>query len=67
MGLLVSETDEELVVKIVGGITQTFPKESITERKQLKISLMPPGLQATMSEDEFVSLVEYLMSLKKKS
>ena len=38
----------------------------IEARKQLDISLMPPGLAATITEQEFVDLVEYLSGLRKK-
>ena len=38
----------------------------ITGKDQMKLSIMPAGLQQTMSTQELVDLVEYLSSLKKR-
>ena len=40
-------------------------KADIAKRQKLTTSLMPVGLQLTMSTQELVDLVEYLASLKK--
>ncbi len=64
-GLIVSETAEELAVKAVGGIVTRYKKSQIKERQQMKLSIMPAGLQQAMTTQEFVDLVEYLASLKK--
>jgi hypothetical protein len=45
---------------------QTVLKEKIQSRTKLESSLMPSNLQATMTEQELVDLVEYLITLKKK-
>jgi putative heme-binding domain-containing protein len=64
-GLIVSETADELVVKAVGGVVTRYRKSEIMERKQQKLSIMPAGLQQTMSTQDLVDLVEYLSALKK--
>jgi putative heme-binding domain-containing protein len=64
-GLIVSETAEEIVVKDAKGIATHIKKGDIVKRQQMKLSLMPAGLQQTMSAQELVDLVEYLASLKK--
>jgi putative heme-binding domain-containing protein len=64
-GLLVSETAEEVAVKAVGGIVTRYKKGDVAKREQMKLSIMPVGLQQAMTTQELVDLVEYLFSLKK--
>jgi len=64
-GLIVSETADEVAVKAVGGIVTRYKKGDIVHREQLKVSIMPSGLQQAMSAQDLVDLVEYLFSLKK--
>lgn len=65
VGLIVSETADELALKAVGGIVTRYRKADIARRRKQKLSIMPAGLEQTMSKDELVDLVEYLSSLKK--
>ena len=64
-GLIVSETADELTIKDVKAIPTRIKKSEIVKRQQLKTSIMPAGLQQTMSTQDLVDLVEYLSSLKK--
>lgn len=64
-GLIASETAEEIAIRAVGGIVTRFKKADVASRQQSKLSIMPAGLQAGMTTQEFVDLVEYLASLKK--
>lgn len=64
-GIITSETAEELAVKDSKGIITHLKKGEIASRRQLKLSLMPAGLQQTMTTQELVDLVEYLSTLKK--
>jgi putative heme-binding domain-containing protein len=64
-GLIVSETADELVLKDAKAIATHFKKSDIAKRQQMKLSLMPAGLQQTMSTQDLVDLVEYLATLKK--
>ena len=66
-GLLASETADELAIKAVGGIITRYKKADITRKEQMKLSIMPAGLQQTMSTQDLVDLVEYLTTLKKSS
>lgn len=66
LGIQVSETGEEIALKAIGGIVTRYKKGNITQRSTLKTSSMPSGLQAAMTQQELVDLVEYLVSLKKK-
>ena len=64
-GLIASETPDELAIKDTKGIVTRFKKSDVLKREQQKISIMPAGLQATMSTEEFVDLLEFLASSKK--
>ena len=48
-----------------GGIQNRYKKTEIAKREKLPTSLMPAGLQALMSTQDLVDLVEYLASLRK--
>ena len=64
-GLIASETNDELAVKTQNGITTKYKKSEIAKRQKQPLSIMPAGLQLTMSTQDLVDLVEYLSSLKK--
>lgn len=64
-GIIASETADELTIKGANGIPQRIKKSDIAKRQQAKTSLMPNGLQQTMTTQDLVDLVEYLASLKK--
>jgi putative heme-binding domain-containing protein len=63
-GLITSETGDELTVKTQAGVVTKVRKADVAKRQKLTTSLMPVGLQLTMSTQELVDLVEYLASLK---
>jgi len=64
-GLLISETDEEIVLRSNEGIDKTIDQETVELfEKQVK-SMMPQDLQQLMTVDQLVDLVEYSMSLQK--
>ena len=65
-GMIASETDAELSLKVPGGILQKCAKGDVTGRKKLAVSLMTPNLGTVIPEADLVDLVEYLGSLKKK-
>jgi len=65
-GIIQSETDDELVLRMAGGVRQTFSKKTIKNREKMKTSLMPTGLHLAMKEQELVDLVEFLSGLKKE-
>jgi putative heme-binding domain-containing protein len=64
-GLIASETADEIAVKNIGGIITRLKKSDLALRQQSKLSIMPAGLQAAMTAQELVDLVEYLATLKK--
>lgn len=66
MGIIRSETNDQLVLVLPGGVANTFEKKQIEKREKLPTTMMPTGLQAMFSQDDLVNLVEYLSSLKAK-
>lgn len=65
-GILVSETDDKVVLRTAEAVTREIAKEDMEGMKKSKQSLMPNDLQKNFSESDLVDLVEYLMTLKKK-
>ena len=63
---IVSESDEKLTVRMIGGVSQKVNNSDVLKREKMKLSLMPEGLHLAMSEEELVDLVEFLAGLKKK-
>jgi putative heme-binding domain-containing protein len=64
-GIIASETETDLSIKAPGGVVSSYKKSEIEKRERQKLSVMPAGLQATMTVQEFVDLIEYLASLRK--
>jgi putative heme-binding domain-containing protein len=63
VGLVVSETPEELVI-FDGKERRTIAVADIDERTKLRQSSMPDGLAATLAPHELLDVVAYLKSLK---
>ncbi len=64
MGIVRSETEDEVILAMPRGVQNRYKKSDITKREKLPTSMMPPGLQQLLSTQDFVDLVEYLASLK---
>ncbi|MEC8973807.1 MAG: c-type cytochrome [Verrucomicrobiota bacterium] len=64
LGIITSQTDDEVTLKLPGGIAITHKTADIVSRVQLPTSIMPPGLQATMTPQDLVDMIAYLHSLK---
>ena len=62
---IVSEGGENLIVRMVGGLTQKIKKKDISKRSKMEVSLMPEGLHLAMTKNELIDLVEFLSSLRK--
>lgn len=65
-GIVSSKTETDLQMKFPGGVVQNYKMADVVSMKQIDSSMMPSGLQETMSTQELVDLVDYLASLKKK-
>ncbi|MEO8426441.1 MAG: PVC-type heme-binding CxxCH protein [Verrucomicrobiota bacterium] len=66
-GALKGETAGELIVQDAGGNKHHLRKTDIKERRASALSLMPDGLQAGLSLQDFVDLVSFLEALKSKA
>ena len=66
MGIVRSETNDDVVIALPGGVSQRFAKNTIASREKLTTSMMPSGLNQALTQDDLVNLVEYLSTLKKK-
>ena len=64
VGIVESETADEVTLKTPGGIVTKFAKSDILVRQRLNRSIMPTGLQASMSTQELVDLIEFLSALR---
>ena len=64
VGIVRSETPEEVILVMPGGIQNSYKKTDIAKREKLTYSLMPEGLQTILPTQDLVDLVEYLSSLK---
>lgn len=65
-GLKASETKDEIAIKDINGLVTRYKKSEVASIQQSKLSIMPTGLQLSMSTQELMDLVEYLFSLKKQ-
>lgn len=60
-GIIISETDDAIVVRGVGG-TDTLPRRRVTSSKPLGVSLMPQGLEGALTEARMADLLAFLRS-----
>jgi len=51
-----------LIVDPLTGAKQNYPKNKVVKREASPVSLMPPGLAATLTRDEVLDLLAYLQS-----
>jgi putative heme-binding domain-containing protein len=62
-GGLVQEGADEVVIRDPSNQLQKVPKAQIASRQMSPASMMPPGLTASLREDEFIDLVRFLSEL----
>jgi len=63
-GFIVSETATELAIKEPSGMISRIAVADIDKRTAIPGSMMPAGLEQTMTSQQLVDLVEYMMTLK---
>lgn len=59
-GMILSENANEVTLRMPGGIDRTFPRGEIAGMAGLGQSLMPEGLEATLTVEEMADLLAYL-------
>ncbi|HYF35522.1 MAG TPA: hypothetical protein VD994_09560, partial [Prosthecobacter sp.] len=62
-GGLAQDGGDELVIRDAANQMHRVPKGKIAKREVSPASMMPPGLTASLREDEFVDLVRFLSEL----
>ena len=60
IGLPLEDNEQRLVLRTPAGQDESLARSAIAESEVLKVSLMPEGLEATMTEQERVDLLAYL-------
>jgi putative membrane-bound dehydrogenase-like protein len=60
-GFIASENATEVTLRQPGGIDRTFPRSEVASMKGLGQSLMPEGLEATLTVDEMADLIAYIL------
>ncbi|MDB6076118.1 MAG: hypothetical protein JWO89_3758, partial [Verrucomicrobiaceae bacterium] len=65
-GGLVQDGNEEVVIRDPANQMQKVAKSEIASRIISPVSMMPPGLTASLREDEFLDLVSFLSKLGKE-
>ena len=63
-GNVVSETDRQLTLRVVGRDPVTITKADIQSRETTTSSMMPPGLFDALTDREVVDLVAYLRTVE---
>ena len=64
-GFISKSTADELEIRDIAGNVTTLKANAVKEKKELEISMMPPGLANALSIEEFASMITYLQSMKK--
>jgi putative membrane-bound dehydrogenase-like protein len=64
MGIVRSETQDEVVLVLPGGALQKVPRTDVQQIKKLTVSMMPSGLNQALTQQDLVDLVEYLSTLR---
>lgn len=65
-GMIAQDGPDEIVLRDAANQLHKLAKNNIAKRETSPISMMPPGMTATLREDEFVDLVRFLSELGKE-
>ena len=58
--IIANETQTDVTIRMLGGLEKTFPRSDVSSMKGLGISLMPEGLEATLTLQETADLLAYI-------
>ncbi|WP_193210860.1 DUF7133 domain-containing protein [Luteolibacter marinus] len=64
MGFVTGEADGVIEIRDIAGQASKVKRSDVKEETHLPNSMMPPGLAAGLTVEDFTSLIEYLTSLK---
>lgn len=65
-GYITSQTEDEMNLRMMGGVDQLIERNQMDHLEPMESSLMTPNLQSVMSKIDLVNLVEYMVTLKKE-
>ncbi len=60
IALIAGETQTDVTIRMLGGVEKTFPRSDVAAMKGLGVSLMPEGLEATLTVQEVADLLAYI-------
>ncbi|MFM9146971.1 MAG: hypothetical protein ACKORI_02430, partial [Verrucomicrobiota bacterium] len=63
-GFVTGEADGRVTLRNIAGQVTLLKRADVKDEKHLPQSMMPAGLAAGLTVEEFTSLVEYLVSLR---
>ena len=63
-GYILSKTEDQLQLRMYGGLTNTYDMSEVASVEEMEQSLMFDNLERAMSQQELVDLVEYLTTLR---
>lgn len=66
-GYILSRNEDELQLRVYGGLTNTYTMEQVASVEEMEQSLMFENLERSMTQQDLVDLVEYLTTLKGSS
>ncbi|NNE92471.1 MAG: c-type cytochrome [Verrucomicrobiales bacterium] len=58
--IIAEENQTDVTIRMLGGVEKTFPRKEVKSMKGLGISLMPEGLEATMTVEDVSDLLAYI-------
>jgi putative heme-binding domain-containing protein len=64
MGFVTGEADGVISMRNIAGQAFTLKREDVRKENHLPQSMMPEGLAAGLTADEFAALIDYMVSLK---
>ncbi len=65
-GLLISKSDDEVVIRTIDAIDRTIASDDIDAMKQSEKSIMPENLHHTIDQQGLIDIVQYMTTLTKK-
>jgi putative heme-binding domain-containing protein len=63
-GNVITETDRQITLRVVGGDPVAIAKADIQSREATATSMMPPGLFDALTDREVIDLVAYLRTVE---
>ena len=59
-GMIAEENDQRVVLKMIGGQSETIARDQVAQIVTAPVSFMPEGLEQAMTEQDMIDLLAYL-------